>query len=70
MLLTTWKFGSQWEITAKVFSLRGPSFEMNFTNFIDLISPPLYEALVKRETFYPLDDTVRDCQKFENFPTA
>lgn len=41
MLLTNLEFGGQWEVLARVFSLKWPTFERMMTKFVSILSEPL-----------------------------
>lgn len=71
MILTVLKHGGQWEIIAKVFSLKGPSFERMMTKFIDLLYESLYEALVKRnDSLFNFGELAQEGKNFRHFPFA
>ena len=46
MTLAVLKHGGQWDFLAKMFSLKGPTFERMIMKFIDIISYPVFEQYV------------------------
>lgn len=71
MMLTSLKYGGQWEIMAKVFGLKGPPFEQTMTRFIDLLSQSLYHALVMRIlSVFAFPDLHQEGKQFKHFPAA
>ena len=71
MTLTVLKHGGHWDVLARVFKLKGPTFERMVTKFVALISDHLFALLVtdiRREfTMKNLDNTHA---RFSNFPEA
>lgn len=53
------------------FRLEGPEIGKKVTKFLEMISRPLYEGLVERNTFsFSFGNLLRDGKMFKDFPAA
>lgn len=75
MLLTILKHGETWEFLGQMFKVKAPNFEKPITNFLNIISPHLYDRLVvyaaKRWTISRMmkDGSVLSNFKFARYTT-
>ena len=62
------KHGDHWDILARVFKLKGPSFEGMVSKFVSLISGHLYKSLVLDSAIeFPMKIIDQSETKFSNF---
>ncbi|KAG3107373.1 hypothetical protein PI124_g13314 [Phytophthora idaei] len=71
MLLVVMKYGGTWDMLARIFRIKTPTFIKTITGFIEIVAPKLHEAWVASQ----LDDSsmralVTSGHTFQNFPCA
>ncbi|KAG3090114.1 hypothetical protein PI124_g8513 [Phytophthora idaei] len=71
MLLVVMKCGGTWNMLARIFRIKTPTFIKTITGFIEVVAPKLHEAWVASQ----LDDApmrvlVTSGNTFQNFPCA
>lgn len=68
MILVVLKHAGKWDFLAKMFGVKGPTFERMITSFIHLIQEQFYEIFVGyQETRYPMKRLIKDKAIFSNF---
>lgn len=71
MVLTVLKNGGHWDILAKLFHMKGPTFERHILNFINIIHDVLYSIYVEKLEEKWTMQNLRECSyRFENHPSA
>ncbi len=71
MTLTTIKYGGQWDVLARIFSIKTPTFERVIMQFIKLTGPFLYKHFVTDiEGEEDLQRLYQNNILFKNFPCA
>ena len=71
MTLAVLKQGGQWDYLAKMFSLKGPTFERMIMKFIDIISYPVFEHYVEYQgKKWKMELMSRKKIGFKNYPIA
>ena len=71
MLMTVLKYGGQWDMLARIFLMKGPTFERLITRFARLVSEQLYKIFVVDLTGPISMRTLRETNStFREFPEA
>lgn len=71
MTITVLKHGGQWDILARIFRMKGPSFERLITSFVRLVSPFAYQSFVTEVSkIHTMENMIENDQQFGNFKCA
>lgn len=71
MTLTVLKAGGQWDVLAKLFGMKGPTFERHILNFIAIIHRELYSKYVEKlEQDWTMQKLAECGHQFEHHPSA